>query len=122
MPQPVFSNARGSPAPTHPEASVVFSAPLPPASPRQSRLLRASSVPSPEQEKEQTKLEAAVTVAEKRVAAAQKKLPKLQGAWEPDFREHLKKLAEAWQPVAPTEVKSEGGAMFTKQEDGSWLA
>jgi uncharacterized protein DUF1553/uncharacterized protein DUF1549/cytochrome c len=80
------------------------------------------ALPTPEDEKEIAKLEAVVTAAQQRVAASQKELPKLQGAWEDELRELLKNQTDAWQPLAPTEVKSEGGATFTKQDDGSWLA
>ena len=77
---------------------------------------------TPEQEKEQAKLEAALKAAEQRVAAAQKELPKLQQEWETKFSAQLDQYAETWQPLTPTGVKSVGGATFTRQEDGSWLA
>ena len=77
---------------------------------------------TPEQEKEQAKLEAALKAAEQRVTAAQKELPKLQKEWEATFSAQLGQQPDAWQALAPTEVKSEGGAKFTRQADGSWLA
>jgi mono/diheme cytochrome c family protein len=80
------------------------------------------TLPTPEQEAQQAKLEAAVTATEQRVAEAQKQLPKLQKEWETKFSTQLDQQAEPWQPLAPTEVKSEGGATFTRLEDGSWLA
>ncbi|MEA3208718.1 MAG: hypothetical protein QOE70_1775 [Chthoniobacter sp.] len=80
------------------------------------------SLPTPEQEKELAKLESAAKAAEQRAAEAQKLLPRLQKEWETKLSAQLDQQAEAWQPLAPTEVKSEGGATFTRQEDGSWLA
>ena len=79
-------------------------------------------LPSPGEEKEQAKLEAALAASQQRVAAVAGELPKLQGEWETGFRETLKQQVEAWTPLAPTDVKSEGGATFTQQPDGSWLA
>ncbi len=79
-------------------------------------------LPSPEQEAQVAKLEAAVAAAQLRVAEAQKRLPQLQKEWETKFTAELNQGAEAWQPLVPTEVKSEGGATFARQADGSWLA
>jgi hypothetical protein len=79
-------------------------------------------LPTPEQEAQIAKLEAAVDAAQKRVAEAQKQLPQLEKEWEAKFRAQLQEALTAWQPLAPTEVRSEGGATFSRQEDGSWLA
>jgi hypothetical protein len=79
-------------------------------------------LPTPEQEAQIAKLEAAVQSAQQHVAEAQKQLPQLQKEWEKQFSAQLERQAEAWQPLMPTEVKSEGGATFARQEDGSWLA
>lgn len=79
-------------------------------------------LPTPAQEVQTAKLEAAVTAAQQHVAAAQKQLPQLQKEWEEKFREQLDQQLEAWQPLAPTDVQSEGGATLERQEDGSWLA
>ena len=79
-------------------------------------------LPTPAQEAQLAKLTASVTAAQQRVAAAQKELPKLEAEWEVTLRAQLSQRVEAWQPLAPTEVKSEGGATLERQEDGSWLA
>ena len=80
------------------------------------------SLPTPAQEAQVAKLETAMTAAQQHVAAAQKQLPALQKEWEEKFREQMQQQLEAWQPLAPTDVQSEGGATVTRQEDGTWLA
>lgn len=42
--------------------------------------------------------------------------------WEPVFREKIKSVNNVWVPLNPKNVKSEGGAKFTKLLDGSYLA
>ncbi|MSU34270.1 MAG: DUF1553 domain-containing protein [Pedosphaera sp.] len=79
-------------------------------------------LPSPEQEAEMATLDEAIKVATARVTEAAKELPQLQVQWEATFREQLKPGTVTWAPLAPTAVKSEGGANFSKQVDGSWLA
>ncbi len=79
-------------------------------------------VPSPDQELQQTKLTAAVQEAEAKLAAAEKELPALQAKWEPGFARQARSQPQAWHPLVNEAVKSEGGATFTKQPDGTWLA
>jgi mono/diheme cytochrome c family protein len=79
-------------------------------------------LPTPAQEAQLAKLEAAVTTAQQRVAAAQKEMPKLEKEWEVRFRAEIDQQLKAWQPLSPTNVVSEGGATLDRQEDGSWLA
>jgi hypothetical protein len=79
-------------------------------------------LPTPEQEKQLAKLEAAVQTAQQHVAEAQKQLPQLQKEWEKQFSTQLEQQVEAWQSLTPTDVKSAGGATFARQGDGSWLA
>jgi hypothetical protein len=45
-----------------------------------------------------------------------------QAAWEPKLRAEMKHGLQPWTPVEPREVRSDGGAIFVKQGDGSWLA
>ncbi len=78
-------------------------------------------LPTPDQVAQIGKLEAALKAAEQQVAAVQKQLPQLQKEWETKFSAQLHQPVEAWQPLAPTEVKSEGGATLARQVDGSWL-
>ena len=80
------------------------------------------AVPTREQTQQRASLEAAVQAAEARVAAAQQDLPGLQAAWEAQFAAQLDPRDAAWQPLAPTSVKSAGDATFTQRDDGSWLA
>jgi len=68
------------------------------------------------------KLEAAVSAAQAEVNAAEKQLPELIAAWEPQLRTQLAANASPWQPLAPTAVKSQKGAMLKKMDDGSYLA
>ena len=42
--------------------------------------------------------------------------------WEPVFREKTKSTNNVWVPLNPKNVKSEGGAKFSKLPDGSYLA
>jgi len=79
-------------------------------------------LPTPEEEAQMAKLEAAVQTAQQHVADAQKQLPQLQKEWEKQYAAQLDQQVDAWQTLAPTVVKSAGGATFTRQEDGSWLA
>lgn len=78
-------------------------------------------LPTPEQEVQMTKLEAAVTSAQQHVADAAKQLPQLEKEWEVKFRDELQDHKPAWQQLA-AEAKSEGGATLTRLEDGTWLA
>ena len=79
------------------------------------------ALPTPADEAEAARLEEAVQAADQRVTNAEQELLKQQGDWEAGLLRQLAAQPEAWQPLAPTEVKSEGGATFTQQPDGSWL-
>ena len=79
-------------------------------------------LPTPEEVTKMAQLEEAVNQAQKRVGEAQRQLPQLEKEWEKTFRAQLDQQFAAWQPLAPTEVRSEGGATLARQEDGSWLA
>ena len=80
------------------------------------------SLPSPEQEGQIAKFEKAVTDAIAKVAAASKELAAAQSAWEPKFRSQMKGSFTPWTMAEPKEVRSDGGATFARQPDGSWLA
>ena len=79
-------------------------------------------LPTPEEEQRLGVLEAALKAAEVQVAEAVKALPALQAGWEKTFLQQLNAPIAAWTPVEVAEVKSTGGATFTRQPDGSWLA
>lgn len=78
-------------------------------------------VATPAQETEMARLDATVKTAEARAAEETKRLPELVAAWEPGFRELLSSQSTAWVPLEPKEVKSVGGATFTRQADGTYL-
>ena len=79
-------------------------------------------LPTVEDEKRLAELEAAVTTGDAQLVAATQSLPALQTAWEEAFRKQLNDKVEAWAPLPEPAVKSMGGATFSRQEDGSWLA
>ncbi|MEQ1861940.1 MAG: DUF1549 and DUF1553 domain-containing protein, partial [Chthoniobacteraceae bacterium] len=79
-------------------------------------------LPDAAQEKEIARLTAVVKAAEAKVAEMRKSSPQRLAAWETKSRAQFKNDAAAWKLLEPDEVRSEGGADFTRQEDGSWLA
>lgn len=74
------------------------------------------------QQDETARLTEELAAAKGLVADTEKQLPTLVAQWEPDFREELKKNEAPWTLLDPSEVKSSGGAKFTKQPDGTYLA
>ena len=80
------------------------------------------ALPSPEQQAQIAKLEQGVKDAESRVASASKELVGAQSAWEVKFRSQVSGGFKAWTMLEPKEVRSDGGAIFVRQPDGSWLA
>ena len=80
------------------------------------------TLPTPEQQAQIAKLEQAVKDGAAKVAGAAKLLAASQAAWEPEFRNEMKDGLKAWTMLEPKEVRSDGGAIFTRQNDGSWLA
>ncbi|MEO6740433.1 MAG: PSD1 and planctomycete cytochrome C domain-containing protein [Chthoniobacteraceae bacterium] len=80
------------------------------------------ALPSPEQEAQIAKLEKSVKDAEAGVTAANKELAAAQTAWEPKFRAEMQRGMKPWTMLEPKEVRSDGGATFSKQADGSYLA
>ncbi|MDB5390477.1 MAG: Protein of unknown function (DUF1553)/Protein of unknown function (DUF1549)/Planctomycete [Planctomycetaceae bacterium] len=80
------------------------------------------AVATPERSAELARLAAAIPAAEARLADSVKQLPQLIAAWEPKFREQISSNEAIWRGLAPREVKSAGGAVLTRQEDGSYLA
>ncbi len=79
-------------------------------------------LPTPEQEKQLAELQAAVQKTEVEGKAAEQALSASQAKWEKDFRAQLNATMVAWKRLDVSEVKSTGGATFTKQPDESWLA
>ncbi|HND53042.1 MAG TPA: DUF1549 and DUF1553 domain-containing protein, partial [Pirellulaceae bacterium] len=73
-------------------------------------------------EAESAKRAAAIAEAERQSAESAKQLPQLVAAWLPEFRKQVQSQTAAWTTLAPTEVKSLGGAKLTRQDDGSYLA
>jgi hypothetical protein len=79
-------------------------------------------ISTPEEEKEEARLAAAVKAAEQRVAEGEKQAPQLQKEWEKKLATELETQGQIWQPLAADDVTSEGGATLKQQPDGSWLA
>jgi mono/diheme cytochrome c family protein len=79
-------------------------------------------VPTAEQAAKEKSLAAAIQEAEARLAASEKELPALQAKWEPEFAKQTRSQQQTWCSLLNENVKSEGGATFTRQPDGTWLA
>jgi len=79
-------------------------------------------VPTADQEKEMARLEAELRNAETKLADTLKKLPQLQAAWEPRFKNQLVTEKNAWQILTPQSVRSTASTPLTRQADGSYLA
>jgi len=77
---------------------------------------------TPEQDGQIAKQEGVIADATKRISAAGKEMAAAQAEWEPKFWKQLTDGFKAWTALEPTEVRSDGGAIFEKQTDGSWLA
>ncbi len=81
------------------------------------------SVPSADHDAAIARLDEESKASELRIAEEGKKLPEYIAAWEPSFKLKLAdKSGTVWSVLQPAEVKSTGGAKFTKQEDGTYLA
>ena len=78
-------------------------------------------LPSPEQEREQARLEQVVADADAALKAEAANIDSLVADWERDIRPALAAPHEAWQPFEPLELRSAGGASFRRSEDGTWL-
>lgn len=79
-------------------------------------------VASREQETEMVRLAEAIVSADKNVEAEFKNINDLVVAWEKDAQANLLDASKIWTVVEPLFVKSLGGAIVTRQADGSWLA
>ena len=79
-------------------------------------------IPTAEHEQKLAELKQAVTDAEARHAELAKSSPTRQSSWEGEFAKRLRDRPDTWRQLAPTEVKSVGGATLTRQADNSWLA
>jgi len=77
---------------------------------------------TPEQETRIAQREKVVAEATARVAEAVRELPAAQAEWEPKFRQQVSENFKTWTMLEPREVRSDGGAIFVRQPDGSWLA
>jgi len=78
-------------------------------------------LPDEKQKEQLAKLEEKVKATEAELAAANKKMPELQAAWEKDYKEKLDQELNAWVKLTHANARSAGGAKFTTQADGSWL-
>lgn len=80
------------------------------------------SVSTPKQDAELARLDDQVRDAGDRVKSLVDRLPELVAEWEPDFRRQIDSQEEMWNLLDQEKVVSSGGAKFTRQDDGSWLA
>ena len=80
------------------------------------------SVSTPEQDAELARLDDRVRDAGDRVKSLVDRLPELVAEWEPEFRKQIDSQEEMWNLLDQEKVVSRGGAKFTQQDDGSWLA
>ncbi len=79
-------------------------------------------MPTAEQTASIAKADAVVKAADARVAAAKAAAPQRFAAWETRMVQEATVKTEVWTPLKNDAAKSEGGAILTKQADGSWLA
>jgi hypothetical protein len=79
-------------------------------------------IESPLQNAESLKIELAIKEQEALILKLDGKVDDLIKEWEPAFKEKTKSTNNVWIPLTPNNVKSEGGAKFSKLSDGSYLA
>ena len=80
------------------------------------------SVPTPEQEIQLAAREAAVTLAQEAVKEAEQTLTQRLAVWESTALQQPPSEVATWKPLELQTVKSSGGAILTRQVDGSYLA
>ncbi|MCC6510297.1 MAG: DUF1549 domain-containing protein [Pirellulaceae bacterium] len=80
------------------------------------------TIASAEQKAEQARLDKAVAEREVRWAKVEKEASRWLADWEAQFASAEKQSTNQWTPLQPQSVVSKGGATFTKQDDGSYLA
>jgi hypothetical protein len=80
------------------------------------------AVTTPEFDAKLANADVAIKAAEAKVAETTKQLPEFVAAWEPGFKAKLSETTAVWRVLDATEVKSLGGAVLTKQADGTYLA
>ena len=78
-------------------------------------------LPSPEQERELSRLDQVVADAEAAVKTEGANIDSLVAEWEQSIRPAIAAPQEAWEPFEPLELRSAGGATFRRSEDGSWF-
>jgi len=78
-------------------------------------------VPTAAQQAELAQLNAAVATADTKVKDLEKNLPQQLAAWEPSALQQLSTTLTMWQPLPAPQAKSDAGATFTPQDDGTWL-
>ncbi|RLS56779.1 MAG: DUF1549 domain-containing protein [Planctomycetota bacterium] len=79
-------------------------------------------LPTAEHEQKLAGLKLAIVAAEAHLAEQKSTALSRQTAWEVEFARQLMDQPQTWRRLVPTEVKSEGGAILTRQPDDSWLA
>jgi hypothetical protein len=76
----------------------------------------------PSQSEESLKIQLAIKEQEALILNLDGKVDDLIKEWEPTFKAKTKSTDNVWIPLTPINVKSEGGAKFSKLSDGSYLA
>lgn len=76
----------------------------------------------PSQSEESLKIQLAIKEQEALILKLDGKVDDLIKEWEPAFKAKTKSTDNVWIPLNPINVKSEGGAKFSKLSDGSYLA
>ena len=76
----------------------------------------------PLQSEESLKIQLAIKEQEALILKLDGKVDDLIKEWEPTFKAKTKSTDNVWIPLTPINVKSEGGAKFSKLSDGSYLA
>lgn len=80
------------------------------------------AVPTPQQQQEVARLAGEIERQQTHIAEVVAHLPEFIAAWEPEFKKSLTTESAAWKTLAPSEVKSKGGATLSRQPDGTYLA
>jgi len=79
-------------------------------------------LPDEKQQAELARLARIVEEATAAVKSAEENLDALAAAWADDAKDVLSGSSAAWQPLEPLEIRSAGGAVFRRLDDGSWIA
>ncbi|MEZ6126689.1 MAG: PSD1 and planctomycete cytochrome C domain-containing protein [Planctomycetaceae bacterium] len=80
------------------------------------------TISTPEEDAKLAELQQTVSELESQLRELNQQLPAMLTAWEATIQKTLKNQPEVWNALTNETVTSRGGATFTEQPDGSWLA